>query len=431
MNPESANESAETGPSDPSALAFVKDPESEHALREGLAGYPDAEVWPRGLSAAVEALGRGAVSRLLFVDLDEISYPAGAIHELASVCEVGTVVVAFGSNGSARFSREVLLSGVSDYLVKPLSTEAIRDAALRAGLVEEETASQGCVAAFTGSGGSGTTTLAAAVALAAAQRGRYVSLLDLSRPFSTLAFLLDVEPAAGLAQLLDTSGRSSPDPEVVNAVRTKRSERIAVYAYRFGPAPPAAAEADAVLRLVSELKGQSHLVVVDGLEDPEIRSPLLSAADRRVLVIEPTPGGATRGARLLETFGEGPPLVVVRNHTREFGDDASVRALRRARLRIRPRISVPFESTLPALCDRGWLKNQLPKPLEAPLSILSDLLLSTSGEEAPVRGRENGEARTRPDAKRKRDSEEKGTSRRRSRFGAWWPRPRSARPRPA
>ena len=431
MNPETVDESAEMGPSDPSALAFAADPESEHALREGLAGYPDAEVWPGGLSAAVAALGRGAGSRLLFVDLDETAYPAGAIHELASVCEVGTVVVALGSNGSARFSREVLLAGVSDYLVKPLSMEAVRDAALRAGLVEEDTALHGCVAAFTGSGGSGTTTLAAAVALAAAQRGRYVSLLDLSRPFSTLAFLLDVEPAAGLGQLLEASAHSMPDPEVVNAVRVRRSERIEVYAYRFGPAPPPAPEAEAVLRLVAELKRRSHLVLVDGLYDPETRSALLSAVDRQVLVVEPTPSGAARGARLLDGLGEGPPLVVVRNHTRAFGDDASVRALRRARLRIRPRISVPFESTLPALCDRGWPKDQLPKPLEASLSMLSDLLLSTSDEESSVRDRENREARTRPDAKRKRDSEEQGTSRRRSRFGAWWPRPRSARPRPA
>ena len=431
MSPETASDSAETGPSDPSALAFATDSESEHVLREGLSGYRDAQVWPGGLRAAVTALGSGAVSRLLFVDLDEIAYPAGAIHELASVCEVGTVVVAFGSNGSARFSREVLLSGVSDYLVKPLSTEAVRDAALRAGLVEAEAASHGRVAGFTGSGGSGTTTLAAAVALAAAQRGHYVSLLDLSRPFSTLAFLLDVEPAAGLEQLLEASVASAPDSEVVNAVRSKRSERIAVYAYRFGPTPPAAPEVEAVLGLIAELRRRSHLVLMDGLDDPETRSALLSAVDRRVLVVEPTPSGAERGARLLDRLGEGPPLVVVRNHSRAFDDDASVRALRRARFRIRPRVSVPFESALPGLCDRGWPKDQLPKPLEHPVSKLSDLLLSAPGEESSDRGRESSETRTSPDVKRNRDSGEKGTSRRRSPLGAWWPRSRSDRPRPS
>ena len=423
--------SSEAMPAEPSVLAFAADPESEHVLREGLEGYRDAQVWPGGLRAAVTALSRGVGTRLLFVDLDEIAYPAGAIHELAAVCEVGTEVVAFGSDGSARFSREVLLAGVIDYLVKPMSAGAVRSAALRAGLVEEDAALRGCVAAFTGSGGSGTTTLAAAVALLAAQRGRYVSVLDLSRPFSTLAFLLDVDPAAGLEQLLEASGRSAPDSEVVSAVRAKRSERIAVYAYRFGPFPSAVPEAEAVLRLVSELRRRSHLVLVDGLGHPEPRSALLSAADRRVVVVEPTPSGAARGADLLERLGEGPPLVVVRNHTRAFANGASVRALRRAALRTRPRVSVPFEPALPALCDRGWPKGQVPKSLAGPVSMLSDILLSTPGEKPLARDHADREARSKPHAKSQRPSREAGSSRRRSLLGAWWPRSRSARPRPA
>ena len=422
---------SEGQPAEPGVLAFATDAESEHALREGLAGYRDAQVWPGGLRAALSALGSGAGTRLLFVDLDEIAYPAGAIHELAAVCEVGTVVVAFGSNDSARFSREVLLAGVSDYLVKPLSMSEVRDTALRAGLVEEATVHRGCVAVFAGSGGSGTTTLAAAVALHAAGQGRYVSVLDLSRPFSTLAFLLDVEPAAGLGQLLDASGPSAMDPEVVNAVRVKRSERIAVYAHRFGPDPAAAPAAEAVLRLLAELRRRSHLVVVDGLDEPEARSASLASADRRVLVVEPTPGGATRGVRMLEVFGEGPPLVVVRNHTRSGNGGASLRILRRAGWRTRPRVSVPFEPTLPALCDRGWPKDRLPKSLAGPVSLLSDLLLSAPGEEAPARGHAERETRSGPRVERERDSGKKRSSRRRSSLGAWWPRPRPVRPRPA
>ena len=430
MNAEATLDSAGTGHGEATALAFATDSESENFLRVGLSGYRDAQVWPGDLRAAVTALGRGARARLLFVDLDEIAYPAGAIHELAAVCEVGTEVVAFGSDGSARFSREVLLAGVSDYLVKPMSAVAVRDAALRAGL-EEDAASGGCVAAFIGSGGSGTTTLAAAVALLAARRGRYVSVLDLSRPFSNLAFLLDVEPAAGLEQLLEASGRSAPDSEVVSAVRAKRSERISVYAYRFGRVPFAAPEADAVLGLVSELRRHSHLLLVDGLDHPEPRSALLSAVDRRVLVVEPTPSGAARGAELLERLGEGPPLVVVRNHTRAFADGASVRALRRAGLRTRPRVSVPFEPALPALCDRGWPKGQLPKSLVGPVSKLSDILPSTPGEKPLARDRTEREARSKPHAKSKRPSREAESSRRRSLLGIGWPRPRSARPRPA
>ena len=431
MSPEAASVGPEIEPDDPSALAFAMDSESEHALREGLAAYPDAQVWPGGLRAAVAALGGGTGTRLLFVDLDGIAYPAGAIHELAAVCEVGTEVVAFGSDGSARFSREVLLAGVSDYLVKPMGASAVRDAAMRAGLGEADSTSGGCVAAFAGSGGSGTTTLAVALALLAARRGRYVSVLDLSRPYSTTAFLLDVEPAAGLERLLDASGSSTLDPDEVNAVRVKRSERIAVYAYRFGPVPFPAPETDAVLRLVSVLKRRSHLVLVDGLERPETQPDLLSRVDRRVVVLEPTPSGATRGARLLERLGNGPPLIVVGNHTRDFDKAAGERVLRRAGVRIRPGVSVPFTPTLPALCDRGWPKDHLPRPLEQAVSELGDLLLPPAREESPMRSDVQGEARPGSKAKSRRPSRKDKPSRRRASWGAWWPRSRPASVRPA
>ena len=128
MSPEAPFDDAGEGSAEPGVLAFANDPASEYALREGLAGYRDAQVWSGGVRSAVAALRGRARSLLLFVDLDEAVYPAGAIHELAAVCELGTAVVAFGSDGSARFSRKVLLAGVNDYLVKPLSAAAARGA---------------------------------------------------------------------------------------------------------------------------------------------------------------------------------------------------------------------------------------------------------------------------------------------------------------
>lgn len=421
----------EAEPREPDVLAFATDEESELCLREGLAGYRDPQVWPGGLRAAVAALGGETSSRLLFVDLDGIPYPAGAIHELAAVCEMGTVVVALGSDGSARFSREVLLAGVSDYLVKPVSAATVREAAARAASVAEEQApAGGRVVGFAGSGGSGTTTLAAAVALAAAERGRYVSVLDLDRPFSVLAFLLDVEPAAGLEQLFEAAARTGLDPEMVDGVRAERSGRIAVYAYRFGPVPPPPAPLEAVLHLMAELKRRSHLVLVDGLDRSGLRSDLLGEVDRRVLVVEPTPGGAARAARLLDRLGEGPPLVVVCNYTRAFGSAAGARALRRAGLRVRPGVTVPFEPTLPALCDRGWPKGQAPRALEKPLAALAERLLAIPGGTEPA-----DPASHRAGSAPGSEGRPEKASRRRAGLASWWPRPRprsrSAPPRPA
>ena len=285
------------------ALAFATDPASERALREGLAGCRDGQVWPGGLRTAAAALGQGQSPRILFVDLDETPYPAGAIHELAAVCEVGTVVIALGSDDSARSSREILLAGVSDYLVKPVTALAVRKAAVRAAGSAANGSAEGWLVGFAGTGGSGATTLAAATALLAAERGRYVSVLDLNRTFSALSFLLDVEPAGGLVDLLSTVARASLHPDMVDGMRAARSDRIAVYGYSWSVEPPPLAPVWAVCELLVELQRRSHLVIVDGMDDPATRQTLLAMVDARVLVVEPTATGAASAVRMMARLG--------------------------------------------------------------------------------------------------------------------------------
>ena len=377
----------------PAPFAFATDPESERVLREGLSDHPLPQVWPGDLRTAVATLGAGHAPRLLFVDLDETAYPAGAIHELAGVCEVGTAVIAFGSNPTARFSREILLAGVSDYLVKPLTAEAVREAAMAAaGAAAAGTSAAGAPVAapagwsvgFAGTGGSGSTTLAAATALLAAERGRYVSVLDLDRTFPTLAFLLDVEPASGLVELLSTAARASLHPEMLDAMRASRGDRIAVYGYPWSAVPPPPPPVWAVCELIEELQRRSHLVIVDGLDDPATRLALLAVTDGRVLVVEPTGAGAPAAARLLDRLGPmaAPEraALVVQNHTRAFKAKAAAAALRGAGVEAEPDVVVPFESTLPAVTDRGWPNDRLPKPLRKPLGALADRVLA--GERA-------------------------------------------------
>ena len=111
---DAALEAASPGPA--AALAFATDADTEMALRDGLLGFESAsagtgepQVWQGGLRAAIAALAEGRTAPLVIVDIDGVAYPAGAIHELAAVCEVGTVVVAVGSDVSARPGRELLL----------------------------------------------------------------------------------------------------------------------------------------------------------------------------------------------------------------------------------------------------------------------------------------------------------------------------------
>lgn len=375
--------------SEAAALAFATDPETESALREGLSDHADPQVWPGDLRTAIEVISAGHSSQLIFADLDETPYPAGAIHELAAVCEMGTVVVALGSNGTARFSREVLLAGVSDYLVKPVTPTAVREAATRASRPAAAEPAGGWSVGFAGTGGSGATTVAAATALVAAERGRYVSVLDLNRTFPALSFLLDVEPAAGLVELLSTVARASLHPEMVDSMRTERSDRIAVYGYPWSAVPPPLAPVWAVCELLVELQRRSHLVLVDGLDDPATRLALLALVDTRVMVVEPTPDGAAQAAHVLERFGpmfdEEWPFVLVQNHTRGFKPAAGAKVLNGAGVDAPADVVIPYEPSLPAIADRGWPGGRLPKSLQRSLDTLADRILTgEAAAAAPV-----------------------------------------------
>ena len=267
-----------SSPSGPvAALAFATDRQTEDALRQGFLHfrnpspqYQDPQVWTGGIHTAVAALSSGHSTRLVIVDVDGTPYPAGAIHELAEVCEVGTAVVAIGSDSTARSSRELLLAGVSDYLVKPITAAAVQETVARVSDSDSHGSVTGKLVGFVGTGGSGATTLVAATALQAALRGRYVSVLDLNRTVATSAILLDVEPAAGLDQLLEVAAGPIPDPQMLDGVRTQRSERISLYAYRWSPEPPPIPAPRALEWLIEELRQRSQLVFVDGLDDPDL-----------------------------------------------------------------------------------------------------------------------------------------------------------------
>ena len=369
----------DAAPSGIEVLAFATDAASEAALRDGLSHLGNAQVWSGGIGAATEALGQGHSAALVFVDLDAVAYPAGALHELAAVCEEGTAVVAFGADASAARCREVLLAGVSEYLVKPLAAAAVREAAMLSGAAQP--APQGRLVGFTGTGGSGATTLAALIALGAASRGHYVSVLDLNRTCPALALALDVEPAAGLADLLGAPAGASFDPEMVDGVGAARSPRLVVYGYPWSAsATPPSAPAPAVGALAVALQRRSHLVIVDGVDDPALAQSLLAFVDTRVFVVEPTATGAVAAAstlaRLGPTLGARWPHVLVQNHTRDFAPRAGARALARAGLRMRPHVAVPFEPALPAFANWGMPEGKLPGALRVPVAALGDRILA-------------------------------------------------------
>ena len=117
-----------------SFAAFVSDEATMEVVRTTVSNLnmPHEKCNMGGLRNAVQTLSVSASPQILLVDLSECGDPLSDINALAEVCEPGTVVIAVGQINDVRLYRDLTASGLQDYLLKPLSEEALRDSLLQA-----------------------------------------------------------------------------------------------------------------------------------------------------------------------------------------------------------------------------------------------------------------------------------------------------------
>src|SRR4029079_4594862 len=161
------------GNRDPFA-AFICDESALDVLRPVIIemGWKPEKCNKGGLRNAVQSLSISASPAILMVDLSESSDPLNDINGLAEVCEPGTVVIAVGQVNDVRLYRDLLASGIHDYLLKPLTAGQIRDSLNQAQAVfaaprerDGEVAKQHVSCAVVGTrGGVGSSTLATSLA---------------------------------------------------------------------------------------------------------------------------------------------------------------------------------------------------------------------------------------------------------------------------
>ena len=110
--------------------AYVCDDHSLDLLRAVVQdmGWPIEKVHKGGLRNAVQSLSMAPSPNVLFVDLSESGDPLNDINNLAEVCEPGTVVIASGQVNDVRLYRDLVASGIQDYLLKPMAADTLRDA---------------------------------------------------------------------------------------------------------------------------------------------------------------------------------------------------------------------------------------------------------------------------------------------------------------
>src|SRR6186713_121568 len=383
------------GNRDPFA-AFICDEAALDVLRPVIIemGWQPEKCNKGGLRNAVQSLSIAASPAILMVDLSESGDPLNDINALAEVCEPGTVVVAVGQVNDVRLYRDLLASGIHDYLLKPLSVSQLRDSLTQAQAVfmsprnsDGETVKKHVSTAIVGTrGGVGASTLATSLAwLFSADHKKPTALLDLDVHFGTGALALDLEPGRGLTDAIENPSRI--DGLFIERAMVRANERLSVLSAEAPINQPLVTDGAAFFQLQEEMRNAFESTVLDLPRHMLIQHPhLVHDAHVAVVVAELTLAATRDTIRILAWLKSNAPqtkVVVVVNRMPSGG------ALEISRKDFEQSIERPVDIVFPVDGKLAAQAAKLGKPMaevasgkmSAPFTQLSNMVLSHATEE--------------------------------------------------
>jgi pilus assembly protein CpaE len=285
-------------------------------------GWPIERVNKGGLRNAVQSLSMAPSPNVLFVDLAESGDPLNDINALAEVCEPGTVVIASGQVNDVRLYRDLLASGIQDYLLKPLNIDAVRDALATAQAVFHAPKSDQMddrphvmVSVIGTRGGVGATTVATSLAFLASKDKRPTALLDLDVHFGTGALCMDLEPGRGLTDAVENPSRI--DGLFIERAMVRASATLAILSAEAPINQPLLTDGSAYYQLEEELRAAFECTFVDLPRGMLVQYPhLVLESSGVVLVTEFTLASARDTIRILSWLKSNAPqsqVVIVAN----------------------------------------------------------------------------------------------------------------------
>ncbi|MGQ0588235.1 MAG: pilus assembly protein CpaE [Sphingosinicella sp.] len=316
--------------------AFVCDEATADMLRPIAVehGWSPEKVNKGGLRNAVQTLSVSASPCILFVDLSESGDPLSDINALAEVCEPGTVVIAAGQVNDVRLYRDLVASGIQDYLLKPFSPDQLRDAFANAQLTisgprmnEGGSDKPNVAAAVIGvRGGVGASTIASSLAwLMGDKAGRSTALLDLDVHFGTGALGLDLEPGRGLTDAIENPSRI--DGLFIERAMVRANDKLCVLSAEAPINQPMLSDGSAYFQLQEEIRHAFEGAVIDLPRHMLVQFPHLAGDVQVVIVVVEFTLAATRDAiRVLSWLKANAPqakVIVVANKCLPAGQEVT------------------------------------------------------------------------------------------------------------
>src|SRR3569623_1488345 len=179
-----------------------------------------------GLEGAVESYKSNPTPNLIII---ETSLPTeeipGARVRRAEVCDAATRRIVLGHVNDVLLYRELIRSGVSEYLVLPTSAQTIVNAISDLFAAEGAAPIGRTIAFVSAKGGPGASTVAHNAAWAISQHLRQdVLILDMDLPFGTAGLNFNQDPPHGIVDALSASGKV--DPTMLDRLMSKAANHI-------------------------------------------------------------------------------------------------------------------------------------------------------------------------------------------------------------
>ncbi len=336
--------------------AFVCDETSAGTLRSICPemGWPIERVNKGGLRNAVQTLSVSASPTILFVDLSESGDPLNDINALAEVCEPGTIVIATGEVNDVRLYRDLMSSGIQDYLLKPFSADQMRDAISHAqAILNAPKHHDGkaerphmAVAVIGARGGVGASTIASSLAWQLGNKwDRSTSLLDLDVHFGTGALSLDLEPGRGLTDAIENPSRI--DGLFIERAMVRANEKLSILSAEAPMNQPLLTDGSAFYQLQEEMKASFESTIIDLPRSMLVQYPhLVNDVQAIVVVTEFTLAGARDSIRILSWLKSNAPqanLLVVANRAGPGGSTEITQKDFETSIERRVDIVIPFD----------------------------------------------------------------------------------------
>lgn len=386
--------------------AFVCDEATADLLRPVAVehGWSPEKVNKGGLRNAVQTLSVSASPSILFVDLSESGDPLNDINALAEVCEPGTVVIAAGQVNDVRLYRDLVASGIQDYLLKPFTADQLRDAFANAQLTisgprlnEAVSEKPNVMAAVIGvRGGVGASTVASSLAwLMGEKAARSTALLDLDIHFGTGALALDLEPGRGLTDAIENPSRI--DGLFIERAMVRANDRLCVLSAEAPINQQMLNDGSAFFQLQEEIRHAFEGTVIDLPRPMLVHFPhLVNDIQVAVVVVEFTLAATRDAIRILSWLKANAPqarVIVVANKVAPGPQEVTRKDFEHS-IERKVDVVIPFDPK--AASQAAKLGQPLAKTVKAgkvgqPLDQLLTLTLEqSSGEDAEAGAQKNG-----------------------------------------